>query len=234
MGIIVTHKASMKRPTQTIYRNLTVTHLCHYCDFKTSWKSSLKRHLRAIHQNISYPCDYCNFKTSWKASLKQHTESLHKKITYPCDRCNYKAKRRNDLKKHTHNRHKEIIHTGDQQQNKSNTMRHSKRHIDLIYFCNQCDYVTTWKKNLKQHKSLHRQIIAHYTEEGHRLSNTNVQCGINKSYHDYDQTTIKMEQLEKIEDENIKSEDIETKEDKYDDQNSWMTNEDKSCSQSRR
>ena len=59
-----------------------VTNSCEYCDFKTSHKASLTRHIRSKH--ISNPkvkknyCDHCDYFSIWEQDLNRHNRYMHK------------------------------------------------------------------------------------------------------------------------------------------------------------
>lgn len=49
-------------------------HHCPQCDYKSSQKSNLKRHIKAIHNKIKdFECQKCDFKCSEKRNLKKNT-----------------------------------------------------------------------------------------------------------------------------------------------------------------
>ena len=59
-----------------------VTNSCEYCDFKTSHKASLTRHILSKH--ISNPkvkknyCDHCDYFSIWEQDLNRHNRYMHK------------------------------------------------------------------------------------------------------------------------------------------------------------
>ena len=64
---------------------------CDQCDYKTTWKGSLKRHIDAIHGDVRYTCNQCDYKATQKGNLKRHIDSVHGDVIYTCDQCHYKG-----------------------------------------------------------------------------------------------------------------------------------------------
>ena len=109
---------------------------CDQCDYKTKWKSSLKRHEDSVHGGVRYPCDQCDHKATWKSNLKTHIDCVHGDVLYPCDQCDYKSNRKGHVKRHKHSVHKDLWHS-----------------------CDQCEYKGTKKENLKTHiNSVHGDV----------------------------------------------------------------------------
>ena len=115
---------------------MSITYSCDHCEYKTTWKSSLKRHIDSIHRNVTNSCDQCKYETKWKGQLKRHirsthgnelelnahnatnVESIHGSVTYSCDQCEYKAKYKGQL-----NRHIRSIHRNEHELNAHNATK---------------------------------------------------------------------------------------------------------------
>ena len=50
---------------------------CDQCDFKSTLKGTLVRHLKSKHEDVKYPCDQCDYKATQKAYLQTHLKSKH-------------------------------------------------------------------------------------------------------------------------------------------------------------
>ena len=53
------------------------THKCELCDFYSTSKSNLKKHVQSQHDGIRYFCDKCDHITTQKGHLKAHKKSQH-------------------------------------------------------------------------------------------------------------------------------------------------------------
>ena len=53
---------------------------CTYCDYKVSKNSSLREHIKSVHEGIKYPCDQCEYVAKIKRSLKKHVKNKHSKV----------------------------------------------------------------------------------------------------------------------------------------------------------
>ena len=78
--------------TETAVYDSAVAHSCDRCDFKTRHISSLKTHIRSIHEGEIFPCAQCEYKATEKSRLTKHIKSIHEGKRYPCDQCNVSTK----------------------------------------------------------------------------------------------------------------------------------------------
>ena len=78
----------------------SVTYPCDQCDFRTSHKGDLHKHIKSKHWGVKYPCDQCNYRASQKAHLATHIESRHKGVKYPCDQSDFKGSQKANLLTH--------------------------------------------------------------------------------------------------------------------------------------
>ena len=117
--------------------------VCCFCDKSDGWYSmiAVKKHCAEEHQKHMIGCEECRLTFTTHHFSEQHKKSVHrKKATHPCPVCNEVF----NLKK-TLNQHKFKVH-GDR----------SVTH----YKCDQCDYVTSFHLNLKEHvNALHTKEI---------------------------------------------------------------------------
>ena len=66
-----------------------VTHSCNECQYKTGYKSTLRRHKQSKHEDVMYSCSECEYKTGQKFNLRTHKLSKHECVKYSCDECEY-------------------------------------------------------------------------------------------------------------------------------------------------
>ena len=54
-----------------------ILHLCGECEYKSTTKSSNKKHTETKHEGVHYKCKKCDYQTKRKQSLNQHIKSIH-------------------------------------------------------------------------------------------------------------------------------------------------------------
>ena len=87
---------------------------CKYCEYKTSYKTHLKKHKesvqcdyhgtkqsheKSIHEGAKYSCDKCDYHATKQSNLKTHKKSIHEGVKYSCGKCDYQVADRSNLKK---------------------------------------------------------------------------------------------------------------------------------------
>ena len=50
-------------------------------------KNSLQRHIKSVHQNVSYQCDECKSRFTQRISLQRRIQSVHQNIALKCEEC---------------------------------------------------------------------------------------------------------------------------------------------------
>ena len=135
---------------------------CTHCEFQTSHKMSLKRHIQAVHEGVKFQCNFCDYQASQKSHLKQHIQSVHEGSKFICtcgDQFSYKS----SLQKHRETFCKDIQHVHEGVKFECNfcdfQTSHKwslKIHIESVhegvkFQCNFCDYQASHKSNLKRH-----------------------------------------------------------------------------------
>jgi hypothetical protein len=75
---------------------------CDQCGMVCSAASSLRDHVKAIHdKNRDHACDQCEYKSSKASDLQTHVKAIHDKIKdYLCDRCEFKSSHVSNLRRH--------------------------------------------------------------------------------------------------------------------------------------
>ena len=80
------------------------THKCCYCNDQTNESSLLQQPTQEHVDTRVFECEKCNFSTSWKCSLTKHLEKVHNYGTtnsqYICDKCGFSTKFSRAYKKH--------------------------------------------------------------------------------------------------------------------------------------
>ena len=76
-----------------------MTLFCEQCNFETSEKTELKRHVLEFHRN-SLECEMCDAEFPKKDKLEAHRKNKHDDVTYNCDVCTFKTKFKRELKQH--------------------------------------------------------------------------------------------------------------------------------------
>ena len=76
---------------------------CSDCDYKTSKKNHLQRHIDSVHLKLKpFECDNCDLKFALKGQLQQHIDAVHLKLKpFMCNECGFKATRNGTLQRHT-------------------------------------------------------------------------------------------------------------------------------------
>ena len=64
---------------------------CNECDYTTSRKANLKRHLVTHSQDKPHLCNLCDFASNHKGALKRHLFSHTGEKPFTCDQCDFAA-----------------------------------------------------------------------------------------------------------------------------------------------
>ena len=135
-------------------------HKCSICDYRTSYKSTLKKHIEAVHEGLKqHKCPLCDYSASYTSHLKQHIEAVHEgKKPHKCTFCDISFARTTTLKKHIDAVHeKKKPHKCSMCDYRTSQKCHLKKHIAAIHEgknpqkCSMCDYSTSYKPNLMKH-----------------------------------------------------------------------------------
>lgn len=128
------------------YRKMFGTFLCPYCAKIFTLKKSLKGHIKNIHEGIRIQCDQCPYQAPDKAGLKRHIEARHEGKSFYCDQCDHVFMSRFSLATHLRNMHGP----------------------DTEYKCDDCDYKTKQRSNLKKHRDAKHDNIRYTCEICHK------------------------------------------------------------------
>ena len=78
---------------------------CNECDYKATFKSSLKVHIQSKHEKIVHKCNDCDYKATFRSSLNIHIQSKHKNILHKCSECEKVFKNKSYMRKHQQDNH---------------------------------------------------------------------------------------------------------------------------------
>lgn len=54
--------------------------MCELCKFSSAKKTSLKKHIAAVHEHRKdFACEYCAYRSAAKGNLKRHVKLMHEK-----------------------------------------------------------------------------------------------------------------------------------------------------------
>ena len=94
-------------------------------------KNELNKERSCLNSKL-FPCDQCDHVATQKSNLERHREFIHNyeiASFYECDECKLKYTTNHALKQH-------------------NLSKHSSVRVK----CDKCDYITSYKENLRNHK----------------------------------------------------------------------------------
>jgi hypothetical protein len=74
---------------------------CVQCLKDYSSNGNLKKHIREVHDMVKHSCNLCEFQSTQKRGLDRHIKALHSKIRdHCCETCDYKASDKCSLTAH--------------------------------------------------------------------------------------------------------------------------------------
>ena len=163
-GYRTTHSGRLKRHVRAVHLKAENCH-CKDCGARFSTSYHLKRHVNTKHKGVRYNCDQCDYKATQLGHLKTHIRVVHLKIkNYSCEECDYKAHQLKDLKIHIKAVHlKTNSYPCKECDAAFSIPSNLKIHVDawhkgVMYSCDQCEFRTSWKQSLTNHKkSIHEK-----------------------------------------------------------------------------
>ena len=97
------HKTTThKKDSQSKVKQRTMldkTLFCGLCNFETSEKVGLRKHVKEIHTNL-HKCEMCDAEFTKEEKLEAHIKNKHDNASYNCDACAFRTKFSRDLKQH--------------------------------------------------------------------------------------------------------------------------------------
>eukprot|EP00088_Acartia_fossae_P045061 TRINITY_DN4817_c0_g1_i7.p1 TRINITY_DN4817_c0_g1~~TRINITY_DN4817_c0_g1_i7.p1 ORF type:complete len:703 (-),score=122.26 TRINITY_DN4817_c0_g1_i7:114-2222(-) len=137
------------------------------CDYSTTNKQCLEKHIDKVHKGIRWPCSQCDFVGLYASSLNRHIKIEHKGITLKCSECNFTANYESKLKRHVRRVHENVRYSCDQCNHvvcdKRSLEAHiMKEHEGVTWPCAECDYVGETRLQRNNHiRAVHKGVIFH-------------------------------------------------------------------------
>ncbi len=148
---------------ETLLREHKVTHRnynCKLCEFSTTHRRILIKHMRTHKGEGLYKCELCDFSCDQKGNLTQHM-GTHSGVRYHCNQCDFSTVFRTNLNRHTRNEHrKDQSHQCDVCDARFGCTDHLVSHMrthtrERPYKCELCDFSATQSQNLTLHMRTH-------------------------------------------------------------------------------
>ncbi|GFO00123.1 Zinc finger protein 93 [Plakobranchus ocellatus] len=140
-------------------RHLGRVHLCQICGNSYFSKYRLKQHQLTHNATKMFHCDHCKYSSNRRDCLTNHYRVHSNERPYPCKLCSYrgktKANLRNHMMKHDGVRKFKCSHCSLTFKRKHHWQRHQDTHSNVVYKCDQCDYVGLTHASYQRHMLLH-------------------------------------------------------------------------------
>ena len=139
---------------------------CPNCDNYFANKWVLDRHIKTVHEGVTYACnhDQCYKKYTCSRSLRQHIKTAHEGIKFPCNQCQKQFSTKHGLYIHTKAVHKGVkynCNNCDMQYTDQSSLIHHTRavHEGVTYNCEQCEFKSPRADRLTQHvETIHEGV----------------------------------------------------------------------------
>ena len=108
----------------------------------------------------SFSCDPCGSKYKTKIQLRKHNERIHDVRTYTCQHCNKILTGKHSLRNHIATHKETTCNKCGISIAKNSRSSHKMKcsfSEDIVFACDQCQYTTSIKGNMKLHRNTHLQ-----------------------------------------------------------------------------
>ena len=163
-----------------LYNEDSKTYMCKECDFSTTIKRSIRRHMKKIHPDKKYMynedskkfmCKECDFSTSVESSIRRHMKNIHSDSETPkaCEICGKLFKHKDSLGSHM-----SIYHSVPEGYTKCESCKENvpiaefPSHTCQEFVCPVCDKAfKTFQmlKNHKRHVHMKSKELSHYCSD---------------------------------------------------------------------
>ena len=147
MASVTDQEVNVKIKILSKAKKKVINKFCTKCDYKTYHKDHFRQHVKAKHGDTieidTEKCTICDFQTQNRHELKKHKENTGHINTFFCDKCDYKSFRPRRLAAHFEETHDEGKGSFREKQ----------------YSCNECDFKTKIKGDLRSHLLTKHNII---------------------------------------------------------------------------
>jgi hypothetical protein len=114
--------------------------------------SSLKRHIKSLHDGVRYNCDKCSFSAKFSGELRDHKKVKHEGLKFICNLCEFQTTSKTFL----YNLNL-TIHKGIKCGKEFNASAHFRKHVKVYHKgyrheCNLFSYKARNKHTVKKHK----------------------------------------------------------------------------------
>ena len=136
--------------------------------YETKKLSQLRKHVKSVHDGMTWSCDQCTTSFTNENNLIFHIKKVHEQEPFMigqenkplmCDKCVYKTTRKGSLKLHKKSYHEGISSAryhckecdASYAENKNLTNHVMVKHMGINFQCNYCEKFYNSKKQLKLH-----------------------------------------------------------------------------------
>ena len=164
-GSVTQSKGYVKVTTYGIRRNTNSdnrSYCCSVCGIRKRSAHNLNVHHRKRHS--AQMCGVCGKCFDLASSLNHHMYS-HNERRFFCEKCSFHCHFKSELTKHNINHHSQPSHQcmkrncGRWFKRKADLVLHVESHKKDVLECDACDFTTTLKKYLKEHKKSHENTL---------------------------------------------------------------------------
>ena len=145
---------------------------CSICEYKSSRKSYLRKHLKVHCEEKTNECPVCEYKTRSKYNIERHMR-VHATVKsqivkkFACSQCQFRTVQRSKLNQHVESVHPEegrltCSLCGYRATRTSALGTHMRAHIkEKDFCCNLCSYRAPQESELRRHMGAHTRERMH-------------------------------------------------------------------------